>query len=203
MIMQTMAGMVIGSLLWFLVGFPLVFGDSAGGWIGNPFGRFGFCFSGLSAAHPLPAAVAPTAGTIPGVLFASYQMMFALMTPVIVTGAWAERMTFEAFLIFVTVWPLAVYYPLAHWIWHGNGVLALAGVNDFAGGLVIHASSGAAALPVVLMLQRRREGGGNGNEGEAAGPQHHNLPLSTLGAALIWGGWYARSLLTSAFLFFY
>ena len=183
MIMQTMAGMVIGSLLWFVAGFPLVFGDSAGGWMGNPLGRYGFCFAGLSATEPLPTSVA-SADTIPGILFASYHMMFALMTPVIVTGAWAERMTFEAFLIFVTVWPVLVYYPLAHWIWHGNGVLAAAGVVDFAGGLVIHASSGAAALPVVLMLQRRRAG-------QEAAPQHHNLPLSTLGAALIWGGWYS------------
>ena len=108
--------------------------------------------------------------------------MFALMVPVIVTGAWAERMCFKAFLLFVTVWPILVYYPLAHWVWAKDGWLAARGTMDFAGGITIHTSSGVAAFVVSLVLQRRKE---------TDAPTQHNVPLAIVGGSLIWAGWYS------------
>ena len=110
--------------------------------------------------------------------------VFALMVPVIVTGAWAERMEFKAFAWFTLVWPFLVYYPLAHWIWNSNGWLAEIGVLDFAGGLTIHTSTGVAALVVSSILSTRMT-----QHDFAIG--HHNLPMFVLGGALIWGGWYS------------
>ena len=109
-------------------------------------------------------------------------MMFALMVPVIVTGAWAEKMTFEAYLIFIVLWPLFVYYPLAHWIWNPDGWLNKMGVMDFAGGITIHTSSGIAALVIAIYIQRRKEVNHLG---------HHNIPLSIIGGVLVWAGWYS------------
>jgi Amt family ammonium transporter len=142
MMMQTLTGMAIGSMLWFIVGFALVFGETFHGIIGNPFGKYGFFFHNVSPLESLPAEIT-IANTIPGSLFASFQMMFALMTPVIVTGAWAEKMQFPAFLWFVSLWPFLVYYPVAHWCWHSTGLMASRGFLDFAGGSVIHVTSGA------------------------------------------------------------
>lgn len=105
-------------------------------------------------------------------------------SPPVVSGAWAEKLKFNAFLVFVTVWPFLVYYPLAHWIWNPQGWLANLGVLDFAGGLTIHTSSGVAALVVSACLQRRKAG----HDSQLA---HHNIPLAVLGASLIWGGWYS------------
>jgi Amt family ammonium transporter len=130
-------------------------------------------------------ALAPS---IPTSVWFAFQMMFALMVPILVTGAWAEKMTFSAFLIFMVLWPIVVYYPLAHAVW-GGGWLSwiydstrLLGVRDFAGGIVIHATAGAAGFVVSLMLTRRKP---NAHLG------HHNLPLTILGGSLIWGGWYS------------
>ena len=105
------------------------------------------------------------------------------MAPLIVTGAWAEKMTFEAFLIFIVLWPIAVYYPLVHWIWSPDGWLNQMGVLDFAGGLVIHSSTGVAGFVVSLLLQRRKL--------LTNALAHHNLPISFVGAALVWSGWYS------------
>ena len=110
--------------------------------------------------------------------------MFALMVPVIVTGAWAERMEFKAFAWFTLLWPFLVYYPLAHWIWNVDGWLAKLGVVDFAGGLTIHTSTGVAALVVSCLLQGRMKS-------HQTQQGHHNLPMFVLGGALIWGGWYS------------
>jgi len=146
-------GLIIGSMMWYFVGFGLVFGyPSIGGYIGNPFDHFMFlsfpwdsCFCGQS---------------IPAPLFATFQMMFALMTPVILTGAWAEKLTFQAFIVVMIAWPLLIYYPVAHWIWGSstgsNGWLSTLGVMDFAGGIVIHATSGVAALTISMMLEKRK-----------------------------------------------
>jgi Amt family ammonium transporter len=178
MLMQTLTGLGIGSLLWFSVGFTLTFGPSQRGIIGN----FDYAFLlnvGIDCCFPLSAAK-----TLPGILFATFQMMFALMVPVIVTGAWAERMEFKAFLWFALLWPFLVYYPLAHWIWNQNGWLAELGVLDFAGGLTIHSSTGVAALVVSSILSGRMK-----NTHNLLG--HHNLPMFVLGGALIWGGWYS------------
>jgi Amt family ammonium transporter len=177
MLNQVMTGTVIGSLLWYLFGFGLVFGTSRGGIIGNPFQHFMLmdvpiddCFPGQS---------------IPALLYCAFQMMFALMTPLILTGAWAERMRFRAFLIFVIVWPFLVYYPLAHWIWNADGFLAKMGILDFAGGLVIHASSGIGALVVSLYLDKRKV------TKSVADGRAHNLTLTLIGTVLIWAGWYS------------
>jgi Amt family ammonium transporter len=178
MLMQILSGMAIGSLLFFAVGFSLTFGPSQGGFIGNL--EYAF-FSKIDAHSCLPASVT-SADTIPGLLFGGFQMMFALMTPLIVTGSWSEKMTFKAFLVFVVIWPLLVYYPLAHWIWNVNGWLNQRGMQDFAGGIVIHASSGVAGFVISFMLQRRKS---------SAHISHHSMPLTVIGCALIWCGWYS------------
>ena len=177
-IMQTITGLVIGSILWFSVGFTLTFGPSVAdmGLIGS------FKYAFLQNVDP--AGCLPQLTThIPGLLYVSFQMMFAIMVPVIVTGAWAERMTFEAFLYFVILWPLLVYYPIAHWVWNPNGILASLGAMDFAGGITIHTTSGVSALVVASQLQRREDQSGR--------LPHHNIPLSILGGSLIWAGWYS------------
>lgn len=176
MLMQTLTGMAIGSLLWFIIGFSLVFGPSHKGMIGG--------FHDVLLIQTIdtgPDTCNAYAPTIPALLFVAFHMMFALMTPVICTGAFAERLTFEGFLVFVTIWPLFVYYPLAHWIWNTEGFLFKIGVRDFAGGLVIHASSGIAALIISAMLQRRR----------VTHAKPHSIPLMILGGCLIWAGWYS------------
>lgn len=175
MLMQTLSGLVFGSILFFAFGFSLVFGPSHGGLIGD--GSYVF-LSGVSPSKCLPAF----STSIPGLLYVSFQMMFAVMVPVIVTGAWAEKMTFKAFIAFCLLWPIFVYYPVAHWVWNPDGWIMALGVMDFAGGLTIHTSSGTAAFVAATYLQRREKLGER--------PQHHNMPLSILGGSLIWAGWY-------------
>jgi ammonium transporter, Amt family len=122
------------------------------------------------------------APTIPGVTFASFQMMFAVITPLLITGAFAERLKWSSFFIFIIAWSILVYYPLAHWVW-GRGWLADLGVFDFAGGIVIHTSAGLASIAAALVLGRRRN----------FGPDimvPHNIPLAVLGASLLWIGWF-------------
>eukprot|EP00658_Telonema_sp_P-2_P032327 TRINITY_DN23962_c0_g1_i2.p1 TRINITY_DN23962_c0_g1~~TRINITY_DN23962_c0_g1_i2.p1 ORF type:complete len:761 (+),score=203.38 TRINITY_DN23962_c0_g1_i2:200-2482(+) len=174
---QSILGLTIGSTLWYIVGFSLTFGESGGGFIGSPwtylFWRdvyYDDCFSGHS---------------IPMTLFATFQMMFALMVPVIITGAWAEKFSFSAYLIFICVWPFLVYYPVAHWVWNADGFLAKYNTLDFAGGLTIHTTSGVAAFCVALMQERRKDF--QKIEGNTA----HNMPLFLLGGTLIWAGWYS------------
>jgi Amt family ammonium transporter len=137
----------------------------------------------LRGTHHLPPPPTSTLSSVRSLLLASITAE-ALMVPVIVSGAWAEKLRFSAFIVFVVVWPFLVYYPLAHWIWNPNGWMAQLGVLDFAGGLTIHTSSGVAALVVSACMQRRKT---------MAHTQlaHHNIPLAVLGAALIWGGWYS------------
>ena len=133
-IAQAFIGVLVGSFLWFVVGFSLTFsGASHGGLIGSLDHAF---FTGVGMD------CLPLAPSIPGALFASFQMMFALMVPVLVTGAWAEKLPLSACLIFFVAFPLLIYYPLAHWIWNPDGWLATLGVKDFAGGLTIHTSAG-------------------------------------------------------------
>ena len=188
MLMQTMSGFVYGSILWFFGGFSLTFGKSIGGLglLGNLDDAF-FRNVGITTCY-----VHSTARTIPGMLFAAWQMMFAVMVPVIVTGAWAERLTFNAFSVFVCVWPILVYYPLAHWVWNGQGWLAQMGLLDFAGGMTIHASSGVAGLVVAAVLA------GRSKNRSADAQAHHNLPLTVLGGALVWGSWFVCRCATAA-----
>ncbi len=173
-IMQTFSGLAILSTLWFIVGFTLVFGASVGGFIGG--GDFVF-YENVPFHDSLP--IAPT---IPGVTFATFQMMFAVITPLLITGAFAERVKWSGFFVFIIAWSLFIYYPLAHWVW-GGGWLAELGVYDFAGGIVIHTSAGLASLAAALVLGRRKN----------FGPDimvPHNIPLAVIGASLLWLGWF-------------
>lgn len=136
--MQTFSGLVILSILWFIIGFTLVYAPSStGGIIGGLEWTF---FNGVPINKSLDYAP-----SIPGVTFATYQMMFAVITPLLITGAFAERLTWNAFFLFIIAWSIFIYYPLAHWVW-GRGWLSHLGVVDFAGGIVIHTSAGMAAL---------------------------------------------------------
>ena len=173
-IMQTFSGLAILSTLWFIVGFTLVFAPSQGGIIGGLDWVF---FNNV----PINESV-DYAPTIPGVTFASYQMMFAVITPLLITGAFAERLKWSSFFVFIIAWSLVVYYPLAHWVW-GRGWLAEIGVFDFAGGIVIHTSAGLGSLAAALVLGRRK----------SFGPEimvPHNIPLAVIGATLLWVGWF-------------
>jgi Amt family ammonium transporter len=173
-IMQTMTGMALLSTLWFVLGFTLVFAPDVSGVIGDLSWIF---YNNVPFSDSVKWAP-----TIPGVTFATYQMMFAVITPLLITGAFAERMRWSAFFVFVVVWSLVIYYPLAHWVW-GGGWLAQLGVFDFAGGIVIHTSAGLASLAAALVLGRRKN----------YGPQimvPHNIPLAAIGGSLLWLGWF-------------
>ena len=173
-IMQTFSGLAILSTLWFVLGFTLVFSPSQGGFIGG----FDWLFyNNVPFNESLDYSP-----TIPGVTFATYQMMFAVITPLLITGAFAERVRWNAFVVFIVVWSIFIYYPLAHWVW-GRGWLAELGVFDFAGGIVIHTSAGLGSLAAALVLGRRKN----------FGPDimvPHNIPLAVIGAALLWIGWF-------------
>jgi ammonium transporter, Amt family len=173
-IMQTFSGLAILSTLWFVLGFTLVFAPSQGGFIGGLDWLF---YNNV----PFNDSV-DYAPTVPGVTFATFQMMFAVITPLLITGAFAERVKWSAFVVFIVAWSLLIYYPLAHWIW-GRGWLAELGVFDFAGGIVIHTSAGLASLAAALVLGRRKN----------FGPDimvPHNIPLAVIGATLLWMGWF-------------
>lgn len=173
-IMQTFSGLAILSTLWFVLGFTLVFAPSQNGFIGGLDWLF---YNNV----PFNDSV-DYAPTVPGVTFATFQMMFAVITPLLITGAFAERVKWSAFVVFIVAWSLLIYYPLAHWIW-GRGWLAELGVFDFAGGIVIHTSAGLASLAAALVLGRRKNFGP-----EIMVP--HNIPLAVIGATLLWMGWF-------------
>jgi ammonium transporter, Amt family len=173
-LVQTFSGLAILSTLWFILGFTMVFAPSQGGIIG---GFDWIFFTDVPVNKSLDYAP-----TVPGVTFASFQMMFAVITPLLITGAFAERMKWSSFFIFIIAWSIFVYYPLAHWVW-GQGWLADLGVYDFAGGIVIHTSAGLASIAAALVLGRRRN----------FGPDimvPHNIPLAVMGASLLWIGWF-------------
>jgi Amt family ammonium transporter len=180
------------SLVWVLWGYSLAFGPDVGGFIGN------LNWFGLSQVGSDPSTYA---ATIPHQVFMLFQLMFAAITPALVTGAFAERMRFSSLLLFSALWVTLIYCPLAHWIW-GGGWLNKMGAMDFAGGAVVHISSGWAALACALVLGRRQGYG-------TAQLVPHNLPMTLLGAGLLWFGWFgfnagsalgASALAASAFL---
>jgi Amt family ammonium transporter len=175
--LQSYVAMGLVSLLWVVVGFSLAFGESWHGIIGNPFTFFMFRGVG-EATH---ADLSPT---IPLALFALFQMKFAIITPALTTGAFAERIRFSSYLIFLSLFSLFVYAPLAHWTWHPQGFLHQMGVLDFAGGTVVHMSAGFAALAGAIFLGRRKH--------EEGSPAHTpaNIPYVLLGAGLLWVGWF-------------
>ena len=173
-IMQSFIILCLISPLWVLLGYTLAFGPDKMGLIG------GFEWAGLGGGGP---GASPAHGpTIPREAFMAFQLMFAAITPAFITGTFAERMRFSALLLFAALWSLLVYAPLAHWIW-GGGWLKKLGALDFAGGAVVHTSAGVAALVCALVLGQRQ---GYGKEYMAP----HNLPLTLLGAGLLWFGWF-------------
>ena len=180
MIKSVVAAGVV-SILWVVVGFSLCFGDSIGGFIGNP-ATF-FFFKGVASGAPLlHGASAPM--TIPLLLFALFQLMFAIITPGLVVGAVAERIRFTSYILFIALFSLLVYAPLAHWTWHPEGFLFKMGVLDFAGGTVVHISAGCAALAGALVLKRRQVHLDHKEIPPA------NIPYVLIGTGLLWFGWF-------------
>jgi Amt family ammonium transporter len=193
-LMQSFIIMAVISVQWVLWGYSLAFGPDVGGIVGN------LDYVGLSGVGQEPFAT--YSKTVPHQAFMLFQMMFAIITPALITGAFAERMKFSAFLLFTVLWATFVYDPLAHWVWADGGWLRGLGALDFAGGTVVHISSGVSALVCAIMLGRRR---GFGHQPMPP----HNLPLTVIGAALLWVGWFgfnagsaleANGLAVSAFL---
>ncbi|OFW57330.1 MAG: ammonia channel protein [Actinobacteria bacterium RBG_16_64_13] len=172
--MQCLMAVCVVGLQWVLFGYSLAFGPDHGGVIG------GLSFAGLNNVGLLPNA--DYAATIPHLLFMVFQMMFAVITPALIIGAFAERMKFSAFLVFAVLWATIVYDPLAHWVWGVGGFLRDYGALDFAGGTVVHISAGMAALAAALVVGKRK------GYPETGTP--HNLALVVLGAALLWFGWF-------------
>jgi Amt family ammonium transporter len=175
--LQSYVAMGLVSLIWIVVGFSLAFGESYHGLIGNPLTFFFFRGVGEST-HP------DLSPTIPLVLFALFQMKFAIITPALTTGAFAERIRFSSYLIFLSLFSLLVYAPLAHWTWHPAGFLRQWGVLDFAGGTVVHMSAGFAALAGAMFLGRRKKEAGETAHTPA------NIPYVLLGTGMLWVGWF-------------
>ena len=171
--LQSFIAMGIISIIWVIFGFSLAFGDDIAGIIGNPFTFFMFKDVGY-ATHAL---LSPT---IPLVVFALFQMKFAILTPALITGSFAERVHFSAYVYFIILFSIFVYAPIAHMLWHPEGIFKQWGVTDFAGGLVVHTTSGIAALSGALFLGKRKN--------RASIPV--NIPFVLLGVALLWIGWF-------------
>jgi Amt family ammonium transporter len=193
-IMHSFILMAVISIQWVLWGYSVAFGPDVGGLFGN------LSWVGLKGVGLVPNP--DYAATIPHQAFMIYQLMFAIITPALITGAFAERMKFSAFLAFTLLWATFIYDPLAHWVWGTGGWLRNLGALDFAGGTVVHISSGVSALAAALLVGKRR-----GFGSEPMPP--HNLPLTITGAAMLWVGWFgfnagsalsSGALATSAFV---
>ena len=167
---QSFVSMGVTTILWYAVGFSLCFSGGEGGIIGN---------LDMAFLHGVGPMTAFGGGQIPMFVFFAYQMMFAIITPALITGAFSNRVRFPAYLVFLVAWLLLVYFPFVHMIW-GGGLLAKWGVLDFAGGIAVHNIAGMAALASVLFVGRRRVAD--------SGP--HSIPLVALGTGLLWFGWY-------------
>ncbi len=172
-LMQCFVALCLLSLQWILFGYSLAFAPGNGFWGGLSW----FGLNGVGAA-PYPGYSA----TIPHQAFMVFQMMFAVITPALIIGAFAERMKFSAFLVFTLLWATFVYDPLCHWVWGEGGWLKNLGVLDFAGGIVVHTSAGIAALVTTIVIGKRKN--------LEHTPSPHNLPFVVLGTALLWFGWY-------------
>ena len=172
-IMQSFAITCLMSVIWMVIGYSLAFSNGGGF---NPF------VGGLSNLFLAGLEIDAVSGTIPETVFMTFQMTFAIITPALITGAFADRMKFSAMLWFLGAWSIIVYAPVTHWVW-GGGFLADVGVLDFAGGTVVHINAGVAGLVAAIVLGKRR---GYGTENMAP----HNLVLSVVGASLLWVGWF-------------
>ena len=175
-IMHSFFGLAIVSVVWVLVGFSIAFAPDASGGLG--------LFGGLDFVGFMNVGLAPAPGStgIPFILFATFQLMFAAITPALITGAFAERKRFASFVVFTVLWSIFVYSPVAHWVWASDGWLFRMGALDFAGCTVVHATSGVSALIVALMIGKRVA---NGDKMEP-----HDIPMTILGAGLLWFGWF-------------
>lgn len=162
------------SIQWVLIGYTLAFGRNVGGIIGA------FNHVGLAGVGSAPGSYAPT---IPSLAFAAYQMMFAIITPALITGAFVERIKFKTFLVFTLLWATLVYDPVAHWVWGLGGFLRRLGVLDFAGGTVVHVLAGVSALAFAIVIGQRKGYGKTTMEPS-------NIPYTVLGAGLLWMGWF-------------
>ena len=169
---QTFVSLGITTIMWISVGYSLCFSGGEGGIIGNL--DWLFC-NGIAFDHPFGGPD----GKYPEYIFISYQMMFAIITPALITGAFVNRITFKAYLIFLVFWQLFVYYPFVHMIW-GGGILAEWGVLDFAGGVVVHCTAGFAALASIIYVGKRQDRESPPN----------SIPLVAIGTGLLWFGWY-------------
>ena len=174
-LMQSFILIALITLEWVYIGYSLSFGPDVGGVIGS------LSFFGLRGVGPAPNP--DYAATIPHLAFMIYQCMFAVITPALITGAFAERMKFSSFLVFSLLWTVLVYNPVCHWVWGAGGWLRNLGVLDFAGGLVVHLACGAAALAAALVIGPRK---GYGHDNFVP----HNLPMTLLGTGLLWFGWF-------------
>jgi ammonium transporter, Amt family len=174
-IMQSLIMISVISLEWVYIGYSMSFGPDIGGLIGD---LSWFALRGVTSEPSMTYAT-----TIPQTVFMIYQCMFAVITPALITGAFAERVRFGPFVVFTVLWAVLVYNPVCHWVWGSGGWLASMGVLDFAGGLVVHVTCGAAALAAVLVIGPRR---GFGREKYLP----HNLPMTMLGTGLLWFGWF-------------
>jgi Amt family ammonium transporter len=183
-IMHSMTAIPVVSVIWVLFGYSLAFGPSHGGLIGS------LSYVGLSG---LPTTVK---GSVPSLAFCAFQMMFAIITPALISGAFAERMKFSAYVAFIVLWSVLVYVPVAHWVWADEGWLFKMGALDFAGGTVVHLTAGASALVCALMVGKRLKY-------PQERPLPHNLTMTLTGAGFLWFGWFgfnAGSALTSGWL---
>ncbi|MEO1628641.1 MAG: ammonium transporter [Bacteroidota bacterium] len=171
--LQSFIALGVISVLWILVGFSLAFGDSIGGIIGNPMTYFAFKDVG---SEPNP----DFSSTIPFLLFALFQLKFAIITPALITGSFAGRVRFRSYIFFMTLFSIFIYSPLAHMTWHPDGLFRNWGVLDFAGGTVVHMSAGFAALAGAVFLGKRKN----------SSLDHTNVPFIILGTGLLWFGWF-------------
>jgi len=170
--LHSYAALVLISVQWIFIGYSLTFGPDIGGFIGNLDFAFLHNIDLLSSS-----AYAPT---IPHLLFITFQMMFAVITAAVISGAFAERMRFPAFILFVLLWSTFVYAPIAHWVWGNGGWLNKLGIEDFAGGFVVEINSGISGLVAAIMIGKRKK----------ACPDPHHLPMAILGGGLLWFGWF-------------
>ncbi|MBT8262744.1 MAG: ammonium transporter [Bacteroidia bacterium] len=171
--LQSFVALGVISVLWVVVGFSLAFGESIGGIIGNPFTYFNFKGVTLSPN-------ADFSDSIPFLIFALFQLKFAIITPALITGSFAERIRFRSYILFMVLFSVFIYSPLAHMTWHPDGLLRNWGVLDFAGGTVVHMSAGIAALAGALYLGKRKE----------RMERPANIPFVILGTGLLWFGWF-------------
>ena len=176
-LMQSFVACGLVTVQWVLFGYSLAFGPDHNGLIGDLSWAF---MHGVSSYKP-DADYGPT---VPAQIYCMFQLMFAIITPALISGAIVERMKFSAYCLFMFLWATLVYDPLAHWVWGHNGFLGAHGAEDFAGGSVVHMSSGFSALTLAMMLGKRKRSEG----GEELRP--HNLPMTAIGTALLWFGWF-------------